>query len=67
MSRSNRAPVNTQGYGSKGRAILKRSANKTVRKTEEVGNGTTYKKQYNPWDICDFKIYNKNSKKAGRK
>lgn len=35
----------------------KRDANKKFRKTEDVGNGSNYKKHYNSWDICDYKFW----------
>lgn len=35
----------------------KKDANKKVRNTEEISNGSNYKKHYNSWDICDFKFW----------
>lgn len=62
MSRSYRKPYFTEGYGNKDKPKRKRSASRAVRATEEVASGAAYKKQFNPWDICDFKIYAPNTK-----
>lgn len=66
MSRSVRAPIWTDGYGTKRKKETKRQANKTVRNSE-VGNGANYKRQHNSWDICDYKFYDSKSKKVRRK
>jgi hypothetical protein len=57
MSRSYRKPYWTEGYGGVHRRIAKRQAAKQVRKAKFVGNSAYYKRLYNSWDICDFKIY----------
>lgn len=66
MSRSKRAPVFTEGYGGKSRRYKKAQANNKVKRSD-VANGSAYKRVFNPWDICDFKIYAPKNKKAGRK
>lgn len=68
MSRSYKKPIYTSGYGTKIRKEKKRTANKAVRKAAEVTNGKSYKKEYESWDICDWKIPAKKSDwKARRK
>ncbi len=58
MSRSRRQPIITDGYkGSFKKRHAKRQANKKVRKSVEVLNGTMYKKLYCSWNICDYKIF----------
>lgn len=41
----------------------KRQANKKVRRTPGISSGGSYKKVYDPWNICDFKFlyFNKNN------
>ena len=57
MSRSFRKPILTDGYkGNKRKQFEKNQANKRVRKSKDIPNGKEYKKIYNSWDICDFKI-----------
>lgn len=34
----------------------KRLANKRVRKTKDLSQNKSYKKEYNSYDICDFKV-----------
>jgi hypothetical protein len=34
----------------------KREANRVVRKTSEIANGNAYRKVYDSYNICDFKI-----------
>lgn len=70
MSRSKRAPYWTDGYGSKVKRISKRAANRTIRNTpddKEVPQGSGYKKMFNPWSICDYKIHDPKNKKVRRK
>lgn len=67
MSRSKRKPIWTEGYGGKRRPSAKHQANKAVRNTEDIGNGKAYRKEYNPWNITDYKLYDPKSKKVGRK
>jgi hypothetical protein len=45
VSRSYRKPVAKDGYGSKWK-----------KKADEVADGGSYRKEYNSWDICDFKF-----------
>jgi hypothetical protein len=69
VSRSRRAPYFTEGYGGSRRKAAKRAANKRIRQTkrhQDVGDGAKYKREYNPWDICDWKFYD-SSGKARRK
>lgn len=56
MSRSYRKPVAKDGYGSKWKKKAKRHANRRVRRADEVADGGSYRKEYNSWDICDFKF-----------
>jgi hypothetical protein len=32
-------------------------ANRKLRKNEDVGNGSDYKKHFESWDICDCRFY----------
>lgn len=58
MSRSFRGPWITDGYkGSKRRQWCKRQANRVVRRSEDVSDGKSYRKFYNPYNICDYKWY----------
>lgn len=34
----------------------KRQANKVVRQCSDLSNGSCFKKAYNSWNICDYKI-----------
>lgn len=67
MSRSTRSPYWTEGYGGKRRAHEKKKANKTVRKEKDLPNGSSYKKTYQSWSICDFKIHDQDNPKVKRK
>lgn len=70
MSRSRRKPVWTDGYGSKSKRTSKRAAARAVRAVaalEAPQNGKAYRKEFNPWDIADYKIYDPKNPKAGRK
>jgi len=60
MSRSYRKPYWTEGYGGARRQFAKRQAAKRVRKTFDLADSAHYKRLYNSWDICDFKIYETN-------
>ena len=54
MSRSRKKhPVITD----KAQKWAKKDANKRVRNTEDIGNGSNYKKHYNSWNICDYKFW----------
>jgi hypothetical protein len=67
MSRSKRAPIVTEGYGGKARKIAKKQAARSVRASGEVADGSTYKKLFQSWDICDFKIPDTNSNPKARR
>ena len=67
MSRSYRKPYWTEGYGGKARKSRKRAANKRVRSALDGADGMAYKKEYNSWDIVDFKFVDKKNPKARRK
>lgn len=67
MSRSKRKPYFTEGYGSPDKARRKRAAARAVRAEKEVASGKAYRKVYSPYDICDFKFYSPESRKASRK
>jgi len=69
MSRSNRAPIVTEGYGRPDKKRRKRKANRKVRAApgeKEIASGGAFKKVSNSWDICDWKI-KISGKKANRK
>ena len=34
----------------------KREASKKVRRTKDIAKGNTYRKIYDPWNICDYKL-----------
>ena len=56
MSRSYRKPWIVDGYkGSKWKQFCKNQANRKIRRTENVPNGGTYRKFYDPYNICDYK------------
>lgn len=63
MSRSKRAPVWTQGYGRPSRRHSKRAASRAVRLEDEVADGRAYRKLFNPWDIVDWKSYDRSPSK----
>lgn len=67
MSRSYRKPYWTQGYGKPNRQFRKRQANHRVARTKDVANNGGYRKLYNHWDIVDWKIYDKTSRKVRNK
>lgn len=69
MSRSKRSPVWVEGYGNKEKPQRKRRANRVVRleEDEDIKSGSHYKKLSNSWDITDYKFYDPNNKKVGRK
>jgi hypothetical protein len=66
MSRSRKKnPHFTQGEGGKHRKTAKRYANKAIRNkpdTEEIGSGAKFKREFNSWDICDWKFQSDNPK-----
>ncbi len=49
------------------KAWQKRQANKRVRKQEDIEDGKAYRKEYNSWNICDWKWYLPDDKKVRRK
>lgn len=58
MSRSYRKNwIFTDNYGSPYKKWAKRQANKRVRKTKEIQDGQWYRKVYDSWNICDYKIH----------
>ena len=70
MSKSKRKPYLTEGYGGRHRKHDKRSANKAIRnkgKTQEVAKGKGYRKEYNSWNIVDYKFHDPANPKAKRK
>lgn len=70
MSRSKRAPYHTQGYKGDARKKSKREAAKAVRNQpddEAPKSGSAFKREYNSWDICDWKFYSPLDKKVRRK
>jgi hypothetical protein len=69
MSRSTKKPIYTDGQKSPGeRKKRRRTANRRVRKEDEVPSGGSFKKVSESWTICDYKlIARKGDKKATRK
>lgn len=58
MSRSYRKNwILTDNYGSPYKKFAKRQANKKIRKSKNVPNGKAYRKFFESWDICDYKIH----------
>jgi len=57
MSRSYRKPWCVDGYGTKGKKISKRFANKTVRNADDVPNGKAYRKYFESWNISDYRFF----------
>lgn len=58
MSRSYRKSFITDGYkGSKRRQYFKKYANHVIRKTDDIANGSAFKKVSDTWDICDYRWY----------
>ncbi len=64
MSRSIKAPYYTD-HGSY-TPVLKRKASRAVRATEDVAQGASYKRVYDSWKLCDYRIPS-DSPKARRK
>jgi hypothetical protein len=67
VSRSFRKPIYTEGYKGKARKHSKRLASRAVRASDDIADGKAYRKQFNSWDICDWKIPAPNDWKARRK
>lgn len=38
------------------RKFMRRKANKRVRKSEDISNGSAYKKEFNSWNISDWRF-----------
>ena len=55
MSRSYRAPIVTDGYGSKSKQWYKRWANRIIRHSTDMPDGKAYRKFFETYDICDYK------------
>lgn len=55
MSRSFRKAWVVDGYGSSWKKYAKNQANRKVRKAKDLPNGSSYKKVFESWDICDYK------------
>lgn len=66
MSRSKRKPWVTDNKGSY-RKIAKKLANKRVRAIKNIASGNAYKKEFQSWDICDYKWYEPKNEKIRRK
>lgn len=56
MSRSYRKPFAVDGYGTEGKRISKRWANKKVRNAKNITSGKAYRKIYDPWNIVDYRF-----------
>ena len=58
MSRSFRKPyVNDSYKGSGFKQFAKRESNKKIRKSEDIPNGKSYRKYFDPWNINDYYYY----------
>lgn len=58
MSRSRRKNlILTDGYGGKARKLAKHRANRSVRKAKDISNGKAYKKEYETYNIIDWKFH----------
>ena len=55
MSRSYREPYWVDSYGYKGKKLVKRFANKKVRRTFDIPDGKAYRRLYDSWNIVDWK------------
>lgn len=68
MSRSYRKPWVVDGYKtSSHRQVAKRTANHKVRHTKNIASGKAYKKVFDSWNIVDYRWYEPNNPKIGRK
>lgn len=69
VSRSKRAPVYTEGYGSPDKKKRKRRANRKVRQNKDIADGGAFRKESSSWEITDYKfrVDGKKDKKATRK
>jgi hypothetical protein len=56
MSRSYREPWFVDNYGSSYKKWVKRQASKTVRRAKDVPEGNAYRKLFDSWNICDYKM-----------
>ena len=66
MSRSRKKFPMVKDNG-RSKSWQKRLANKKVRKADDVEDGKAYRKEYNSWNICDWKWYLPDDKKVRRK
>jgi hypothetical protein len=57
----------TEGYGGTHRKKDKKLANRAVRRAREISSGKAYRKEYNSWNIVDFKWMEPKNKKLSRK
>lgn len=69
LSRSKRKTpvISDQQSGSAWVKAAKRRANRAVRKTKDLSNGKSYKKEHSSYDICDYKCIMPKNPKAYRK
>lgn len=65
MSRSRKKPYFTDNGACK--KVHKKLANKRVRATDDVCNGTAYKSEYESWNIQDYSFHCPDNPKAKRK
>lgn len=64
MSRSTKRPYIVDSAFKK---FGKKMASRKVRRSSDVNNGCHYKRFYEQYDICEYKWYDPNNKKAYRK
>jgi len=57
MSRSARKAWVVDGYGSQIKKYQKNQANRRIRRAKEVPDGNSYRRYFNPYDICDYKFF----------
>ena len=57
MSHSYRKPWCVNGYGCwGGKKLVKRWANKKVRRNDDIPNGKAYRKYFESWNINDYRF-----------
>lgn len=69
MSRSRRKYpyITDQNRGKPQYQRAKRQASAKIRKEEDIGNGGSYKKHFDSWNIRDWSFYDDKNPKAKRK
>ena len=67
MSRSYKKPYSTEGYGGDSRKYMKHQATKKLRNYNFPLIGNEYKKLFESWMICDYKMFYKKHEKYHEK